>query len=106
MAPCKKITLQRRTKKHPSGVVSRKKCLIGKELQKLDAVKAWSKALREVVGFKKGEFAKIPKKGSVKYKAVKARMRQLMGASTKRAPTKRAAPKPVARRRSARLAKK
>ena len=72
MAPCKKITLERRTKKHPSGVVSRKKCLIGKKLQKLPAVKAWSRALREVVGFKKGEFAKIPKKGSVKYKAVKA----------------------------------
>ena len=101
MAPCKDIPLQRRTKKHPSGVVSRKKCLIGKKLQKLPAVKAWSRALREVVGFKKGEFAKIPKKGSVKYKAVKARMRKLMGA-----PTKRAAPKPVARRRSARLAKK
>ena len=96
-----KITLERRTKKHPSGVVSRKKCLSGKKLQKLPAVKAWSRALREVVGFKKGEFAKIPKKGSVKYKAVKARMRQLMGA-----PTKRAAPKPVARRRSARIAKK
>lgn len=101
MAPCKDIPLQRRTKKHPSGVISGKKCLIGKKLQKLPAVKAWSRALREVVGFKKGEFAKIPKKGSVKYKAVKARMRQLMGA-----PTKRAAPKPVARRRSARIAKK
>ena len=84
MAECQNKPLKRKTKKHPRGVVSGKKCLIGKKLQQLPAVKAWSRALREVVGFKKGEFTKIPKKGSVKYKAVKARMRQLMSASPTR----------------------
>lgn len=103
MAECRNKILQRKTKKHPRGVVTAKKCMTGKKLQQIPAVKAWSRALREIVGFKKGEFSKIPKKGTAKYNAVKARMRQIMSGSAKRA-----APKPATApvRRSKRIANK
>lgn len=80
-APCKNKPLMRKTAKHPKGVISAKKCTQGKRLQKIPAVKAWSQAVKEVVGFKKGEFTKIPRKGTVKYKAIKKRMNELMNGS-------------------------
>jgi len=77
-APCKNKQLMRKTAKHPRGVISAKKCAHGKRLQKIPAVKAWSQAMKEIMGFKKGEFQKIPKVGTVKYKAIKKRMNEIM----------------------------
>ena len=47
MAECRNRK-QRKTKKHPNGKISAKECAAGKRLQALPAVKAWSRALREV----------------------------------------------------------
>ena len=44
---CQNRDLKRKTKKHPNGKISAKECAAGKRLQELEAVKAWSQALRE-----------------------------------------------------------
>lgn len=75
-----KKVLSRKTAKHPQGLVFQSRCKAGKALQKMDAVKAWRKALKEKHDFTtaKGKVRLIPKKGSTAYKAIRKRQLELM----------------------------
>lgn len=75
-----KKVLSRKTAKHPQGLVFQSRCKAGKELLKMDAVKAWRKALKEKHDFTtaKGKVRLIPKKGSKAYKAIRKRQLELM----------------------------
>jgi hypothetical protein len=102
MAECRNRK-QRKTKKHPTGVVTAKECAAGKKLQKLPAVKAWSKAVKEQIGFKKGAFNKIPKRGTAAHdKLVKRQQEILKNAEELRRALRRArAPRRSGRARKA-----
>lgn len=102
MAECRNRK-QRKTKKHPTGVVTAKECAAGKRLQALPAVKAWSKAVKEQIGFKKGAFNKIPKRGTAAHdKLVKRQQEILKNAEELRRALRRArAPRRSGRARKA-----
>lgn len=102
MAECRNRK-QRKTKKHPSGKISAKQCVAGKKLQALPAVKAWSKAVKEQIGFKKGAFNKIPKRGTAAHdKLVKRQQEILKNAEELRRALRRArAPRRSGRARKA-----
>jgi hypothetical protein len=78
MAECRNKDLKRKTKKHPSGKISAKQCAAGKKLQALPAVKAWSKAVKEQIGFKKGAFNKIPKRGTAAHDKLVKRQQEIL----------------------------
>jgi hypothetical protein len=77
MAECRNRK-QRKTKKHPTGVVTAKECAAGKRLQALPAVKAWSQAVEEQIGFKKGSFNKIPKRGTAAHNKLVERQQAIL----------------------------
>lgn len=84
MAECRNRDLKRKTKKHPTGVVTAKECAAGKRLQALPAVKAWSQAVKEQIGFKKGAFNKIPKRGTAAHNKLVKRQQEIMNAAPRR----------------------
>ena len=84
MAECQNRDLKRKTKKHPNGKISAKECAAGKRLQALPAVKAWSKAVNEQIGFKKGTFNKIPKRGTAAHNKLIKRQQEIMNAAPRR----------------------
>ena len=77
MAECRNRK-QRKTKKHPTGVVTAKECAAGKRLQALPAVKAWSQAVKEQIGFKKGTFNKLPKRGTAAHNKLVERQQVIL----------------------------
>jgi len=93
MAECRNRK-QRKTKKHPTGVVSAKQCAAGKRLQALPAVKAWSKAVKEEIGFKKGAFNKLPKRGTAAHGKLVKRQQEIMNAAPRRSGRVRKQAKP------------
>ena len=78
MAECQNKDLKRKTKKHPNGKISAKECEAGKRLQALPAVKAWSKAVNEQIGFKKGTFNKLPKRGTAAHDKLVNRQKAIL----------------------------
>ncbi len=84
MAECRNKDLKRKTKKHPSGKISAKQCAAGKRLQALPAVKAWSQAVKEKIGFKKGTFNKLPKRGTDAHNKLIKRQQEIMNAAPRR----------------------
>ena len=58
--------------------ISAKKCAAGKRLQALPAVKAWSKAVKEQIGFKKGAFNKLPKRGTAAHNKLVKRQQEIL----------------------------
>ena len=84
MAECRNRDLKRKTKKHPNGKISAKECAAGKRLQALPAVKAWSQAVKEKIGFKKGTFNKLPKRGTDAHNKLVKRQQEIMNAAPRR----------------------
>jgi len=78
MAECRNRDLKRKTKKHPNGKISAKECAAGKRLQALPAVKAWSQAVKEQIGFKKGTFNKLPKRGTAAHNKLVNRQKAIL----------------------------
>lgn len=74
---CQNRDLKRKTKKHPNGKISAKECAAGKRLQELEAVKAWSQALREKNILTK-PFKKIPKRGTKAHGELVNRQKAIM----------------------------
>tara|TARA_A100001234_G_C12497588_1_gene330497 strand:+ start:107 stop:415 length:309 start_codon:yes stop_codon:yes gene_type:complete len=88
MAECRNRK-QRKTKKHPTGVVTAKECAAGKRLQALPAVKAWSQAVKEQIGFKKGSFNKLPKRGTAAHNKLVKRQQEILNNKNNKKPSPR-----------------